>query len=191
MSKSLVRKPYTVIATKNSLTAFEVEADEGIGKEIGKISKNEGEKINAIGFKPLVLLIGGYFLINENGKNLYVREGDVVTQYKYSVVKQPLTFEVTKDKDEESWGRANYAASKFSTMKIQTASNYVIENFNPITQNDIALKINRQPKGQNSVYEVKCITQNPNINKEILEKQVAYYIVSGLQEDPDFPETKK
>ena len=44
----------------------------------------------------------------------------------------PLTFKVPKEKEEEVWGRIQSFIAKYSSMKIQVATDYVVETYNPL-----------------------------------------------------------
>ncbi len=51
--------------------------------------------------------------------------------YVQRAIKIPLTFKVSREKEEEVWGRIQSFIAKYSSMKIQIATDYVIETYNP------------------------------------------------------------
>ena len=93
----------------------------------------------------------------------------------------PLTFTVPKDNSDEAWSRVNSFIAKYSTMKIQTASDYIIETFNPINNfHAFGYTANRMTKGDEVEISVtgtwywgqkKAATRNAHI--------LALYAVTG------------
>lgn len=53
------------------------------------------------------------------------------SNYMSRVRAQPLVFEVPKAQAADVWGRIQSFVGKYSSMKIQTATDYVIETFDP------------------------------------------------------------
>ena len=51
--------------------------------------------------------------------------------YIKKAMQTPLTFKVPREKEEEVWGRIQSFIAKYSSMKIQVATDYVIETYNP------------------------------------------------------------
>lgn len=77
--------------------------------------------------------------------------------YLARVMATPLTFTVPKDKSDEVWGRINNFIAKYSTMKIQTASDYIIETYNPTDNiNAWGYMANRMVKGDEVEISVTC-----------------------------------
>ena len=70
----------------------------------------------------------------------------------------PLTFTVPKDKSDEAWGRVNSFIARYSTMKIQTASDYIIQTYNPTDKfNAYGYTANRMTKGDAVEISVDCV----------------------------------
>ena len=103
--------------------------------------------------------------------------------YLSKALAMPLTFSVPNAKAEETWNRINVFISKYSSMKIQTATNYNIETYNPTDTNEYAYKASRLLKGEETEFVVNCFSGGafegvkniPNQNAHIL----AYYAFSG------------
>jgi hypothetical protein len=101
--------------------------------------------------------------------------------YLSRVMAAPLTFTVPKDKSDEAWARVNSFIAKYSTMKIQTASEYIIETYNPIDNfHAYGYTANRMTKGNEVEISVtgtwywgqkKTATRNAHI--------LALYAVTG------------
>jgi hypothetical protein len=61
---------------------------------------------------------------------------------------------------EAAWGRAQYWVSKNSTMKVQTASDFLLVTYNPIEwypKPQYGYQVNRVPIGENVTFEVECL----------------------------------
>jgi hypothetical protein len=100
--------------------------------------------------------------------------------YLKEAVDTPLVFTAPKDKSDEIWGRINAFIGKYSSMKIQTASNYIIETFNPSNLLEFGYSANRAPKGDDVEFTVSCFTgvgskNIPTQNAHLL----AYYALTG------------
>lgn len=106
------------------------------------------------------------------------------------VEKQPLTFNVHKDKDKEAWSRAQGFVSKYTSMKIQNTSENNIETYNPTNSKNqygfnYGYKVSRLPMGDSTEYTVVCQSDNMfdgggTRNAHIM----AYYIVNGTIKYP-------
>ena len=69
----------------------------------------------------------------------------------------PLTFTVPKDKSDEAWGRVNSFIVKYSTMKVQTVSDYIIQTYNPIDNfHAWGYTANRMTQGDAVEISVTC-----------------------------------
>ena len=74
----------------------------------------------------------------------------------------PLTFKVSREKEEEVWGRIQSFIAKYSSMKIQIATDYVIETYNP-TEGETSLetrfgyKAIKTPVGNEVEFKVECV----------------------------------
>lgn len=99
----------------------------------------------------------------------------------------PLEFTILKSEADEAWGRAQSWVGKFSSMKLQIATDFVIQTYNPgFTDVDFGYYVTKTPMGDNVQITVKCITGNwfcgtdAKTNAHIL----AYYIKTGELSNP-------
>jgi hypothetical protein len=77
-------------------------------------------------------------------------------------MRTPTTVFLDKDAAADAWGRAQSWVARFSSMKIQTVSDYVIATYNPpSTDVKFGYQITKTPEGSNSVsISVSCATGN-------------------------------
>lgn len=104
--------------------------------------------------------------------------------YVDTVMRQPTTFRVSKAQAEETWGRGQSFIGQHSSMKIQVATDYVLQTYNPSDQSygiDYGYYLTRTPAGEDVGFNVRCLTNNmfaggdANRNAHIL----AHYMVTG------------
>ncbi|MFC1595651.1 hypothetical protein ACFL3X_01930 [Gemmatimonadota bacterium] len=104
------------------------------------------------------------------------------TTYLAKVNAHPLEFTIPKSEDADAWGRAQSFIGRFSSMKLQTVTDYVIQTFNP-SESDVSYGyyVTKTPLGDEIQYTIQCNCGNmfggadANQNGRIL----AYYISSG------------
>lgn len=87
-------------------------------------------------------------------------EGPEDAAYLKAAMATPLTFTVPAEKSEETWSRINSFISKHSSMKIQTASDYIIETYNP-GAGQFAYSANRATRGDAAEFTVACVSGGP------------------------------
>ena len=74
----------------------------------------------------------------------------------------PLRFTVPKDQAGEAWGRAQSFVGRFSSMKLQNATDYVIQTYNPVGSNVAwGYQITRTPLGDRHQFDVVVVQGNP------------------------------
>ncbi len=95
---------------------------------------------------------------------------------------QPLTFTVPKEQAGDAWGRAQSFVGRFSSMKLQTASEFVIQTFNPVGSSvAYGYYVTRTPLGAEHQFEVQCVfgnmfsAEDANANAHL----AAHYISTG------------
>jgi hypothetical protein len=82
-------------------------------------------------------------------------------EYLSKVMQAPLEFSIPKDKSEEVWGRIQSFIGRYSSMKIQVATDYVLQTYNPQESAvDFGYYANRTPQGDEVGFEVRCICGN-------------------------------
>lgn len=98
------------------------------------------------------------------------------------LLKEPLTFAVPKDQAAEVWGRIQSFIGKYSNMKIQIATDFVVETFNPPDGWHLAYRANKAPAGEVVEITVECFdgyiigsSRRAKMNSHVL----AYYARTG------------
>jgi hypothetical protein len=95
----------------------------------------------------------------------------------------PLKFTLAKSEAEDAWGRAQSFIGRFSSMKIQTATDYVIQTYNPVGSGiNFGYYITKTPLGDEVEIEVQCPTDNMFSGKDadINAHIAALYIDTGM-----------
>jgi hypothetical protein len=102
--------------------------------------------------------------------------------YVQKVAAFPTRFTIPKTELPDAWGRAQSFISQYSDMKIQIATNNVIQTYNPSDSSiDIGYSVNNAPMGNNAIVTVKCLNtyignvKRANFNAHAL----AYYMKTG------------
>lgn len=97
----------------------------------------------------------------------------------------PLTFKVPKEKEEEVWGRIQSFIAKYSSMKIQIATDYVVETYTPLEVKmgdpkwpgaNFGYEAVKTPMGDEVEFEVKCVTGDPSGYCELMAGYNAHYL---------------
>lgn len=73
----------------------------------------------------------------------------------YRAMQQPIPVVVAKDKAEEAWGRIQSFIAQYADMKIQIATDYVIETYNPL-HHEFFYKAIKTPKGNTVEFILQC-----------------------------------
>lgn len=92
------------------------------------------------------------------------------------------TFTVPKAEEEVTWGRIQSFIGKYSSMKIQTASDYIIETYNPSSGDmDYGYSAVRTPMGDEVEFTVRCVCGNMFAGKSAAQnaRVLAYYAKTG------------
>jgi hypothetical protein len=94
----------------------------------------------------------------------------------------PLEFEVSKDIATDAWGRAQSFIGRFSSMKLQSATDYMIQTYNP-TDNGVnyGYNITKTPLKDTVQITVQCSSNNMFAGGDATKNAhiLAYYISSG------------
>jgi len=113
------------------------------------------------------------------------KEPTPLQSYVTRAEQSPLTFKVSKEREEEVWGRIQSFIAKYSSMKIQVATDYVIETYNPskIEVRDpkwpganFGYEAIKTPMGDEVEFEVKCVTGDPSKYYELIAGYNAHYL---------------
>ena len=106
-------------------------------------------------------------------------------KYRNKAFTYPTTFTVPTSNAEESWARAQSFVAQYSTMKIQTVTQYILQTYTPTRTMEWGYNVTRSPIGDKTQFSVQGFAGNmfdgklANRNASIL----AYYMATGeLQE---------
>ena len=91
----------------------------------------------------------------------------------------PLEFTIPKGEADEAWGRAQSFIGRYSSMKLQIATDFIIQTYNPGSLSGFGYYVTKTPMGDNVQITVQGLTDiylaSANQNAHIL----AYYIKTG------------
>lgn len=96
----------------------------------------------------------------------------------------PTQFTMDKSEAADAWGRAQSFIGRFSSMKLQTATDYVIQTYTP-TQADAGItfgyNVTKTPAGDVVQFDVSCSSNNVFAAGESMQnaRALAYYIKTG------------
>lgn len=99
------------------------------------------------------------------------------------VMSTPLVFTIPKENNEDTWGRIQSFIGKYSSMKIQTATDFVIETYNP-SESDVkyGYSVTKTPIGDEYEIEVRCYCGNIFVSEKTIAQNahiLAYYALTG------------
>lgn len=124
------------------------------GDSVGVLRK--GDTLTALaGHRYVDFITGGTvgeYLIAYRNDSGYVKWPGVFEAWE--AVPTHFTLPLSQDKD--AWARANYYVGEHATMKIQVSTDYKIETFNTITDDDRSFAISRLPQGDQVTYDVSA-----------------------------------
>ncbi len=104
------------------------------------------------------------------------------TAFHAKAAAQPLKFSVHKSQDEETWGRAQAFVARYSRMKMQVVTDYVIQTYTPEgAEVKYGYYINRAPVGDSLLYQVDCLYSNELTDKKAIANAhyLAYYMTTA------------
>lgn len=83
---------------------------------------------------------------------------------------------------EAAWGRAQVAVNRYSNMKIQVATDYLVETYNPIDYGDFGCAVERSPiSGERTSISARCVAHSPWHDEEakIRGKKIMWFVERG------------
>lgn len=124
-------------------------------------------------------------------------------EYLKAATAQPLSFELPKAKSEEAFGRASEFLVNYSSMKLQIATDFVLQTFNPALgaanmgrldsgTASYGYGVSRRPVGDKVLFKVECFS----LSHAMYQKQIdassarnahilAYFIATGKLDHPE------
>ena len=94
----------------------------------------------------------------------------------------PLEFTIPKSEADEAWGRAQCFIGKYSSMKLQIVTDFVIQTYNPINHDvKYGYYVTKAPMGDKVQITVQCNVGNMFFHDEAITNAhiLAYYIKTG------------
>lgn len=99
----------------------------------------------------------------------------------------PLDFTVPNSDAEMAWGRAQSFIGRFSSMKLQTVTDYVIQTYNPSSSGvAYGYYVTKTPLGDSMQFVVQCNTGNLFAMRDAVNNAhvLAYYMKTGELVNP-------
>lgn len=182
-SGKLVKSQIALVANTKEAELFAYEKASGSkGSALRKASFRIGDKYLGAGL--LTDAIGlQWYLLPVISDTVFVRRGDFLTEKMYTLQSQPLRFAVPKSKDSEVWSRASYFVTKYSDMKIQSQTDFLLQTYNPTEQYKIGFSITRQIRGEQVEFEVRVL--GSSLFFVWIDKRCSYYMQNGEEIIPE------
>lgn len=101
-------------------------------------------------------------------------------EYLNKAMETPLTFTIQREDAEEAWGWIKKFIGKYSSMRIQKETDYLIETYTP-SGIRYGYSATRSPRGDEVEFEVKCFSGNVFLEEEAERNAhiLAYYALNG------------
>jgi len=112
--------------------------------------------------------------------NLFIKLTPEEEVYLEKAMSQPLTFIVYIEESEQKWALAQSFIAKYSTMKIETITDYLLETYTPYGDR-MGYKVIRTPTKEGDEFCIVCSYDNPFSKNNALQSAhiFAYYLVTG------------
>jgi len=127
----------------------------------------------------IVVLIASVFLFSCAAQAPFTQQE---TAFAQKANNYPTTFSLPNDKAEEAWARAQLFIAQYSNMKIQIATQYVLQTYNPVGAVPIyGYNITRTPAQNETRFTVQCMHSNMWSGKEAQQNasMLSYYMATG------------
>jgi hypothetical protein len=106
-------------------------------------------------------------------------------KYAVAIMAHPLEFTVPLSDDQEVWGRAQYFLNKYGDMKVQVATDFMVETYNPISGGDCGYSVNRLPSKTGVTFTVNANYKAASMLEDALSRAtqnahvLAYFMKTG------------
>jgi len=130
--------------------------------------------------KFMILSILIIFLYSCMPANLFVKLTPEEKIYLEKAMAQPLTFIVDAKDSELKWALAQSFIAKYSPMKIETITEYLLETYSPYGTR-FGYKVIRTPLEEGDEFDVRCLYDNPFSKNDAYQSAhiFAYYLATG------------
>lgn len=128
--------------------------------------------------KKLIVILS-LFLLSCASTIIYSKEQ---SDYLVKIRQFPLEFEMPKEQVEEAWGRAQSFIGRYSSMKLQIVTDYVIQTYNPVGIGaEFGYYVTKTPMGVMVQFTVQCNVNNSLLNDHAMDNAhiLASYIKTG------------
>jgi uncharacterized lipoprotein len=114
--------------------------------------------------------------------------------YRSEAMAHPLTWTMPKAAAADAWGRAQTWIAQHSSMKIQIATDYVLQTYNPDSEGwatKYGYNVSASPAGESVQITVTCTSGTPYRDEQIAVNAhlLAYYMSSGKPTPAEAVET--
>ena len=122
-----------------------------------------------------IFALAGCAQIERN--NLYPQQQEQLDK----AMAQPLHFDIPASESTAAWGRAQDYLARYSRLKLQTATNDLLETYNPTDYGEVGYKINRIEGHVSTQFTVDAYTADSNVATLARRDAhlLAYYIAVG------------
>lgn len=168
----------TMVAVKDNPDTYAYDGLTDVGSVVGTFPVRKDEKIRAItSLKYADATLPLWYVAQDpsNGKKVCLKSEDVVPEKFWMLMQIKTVFSLPRTQEAEVWSRANYYISNNGTMKIQTATDFFIQTYNPTDLYGVGFKVTKMVKGDSCEYEVAGI----GYYSEADAKRCAYYMQTG------------
>jgi hypothetical protein len=176
-----MRSSQHVVVAKPSPPLFRYEKSGDIGGQIGTLQAAPGDTLSSCGKHVGGAFSKSYYLLTNDPDTVWVTDGDVLSLDDYAFSLQLTKFRLPKDQDPGAWARATQYIVNHSDMKVQTASDNLIQTYNPIDGAKIGFTITRVPMGDYVEYDVVCMSPNMFVDRVGHARRLAYFMVTGIE----------
>lgn len=118
-----------------------------------------GDSFEAYAFVSGSNAMGGDFtmmyLTVENGDSIWVSGKRIVDEDEWECLGNGGKVTIPKSEGDDAWGRATVFVNKHSDMKIQVASDNIIDTYNPTKPGYRGYTITRRSSGDNVIIEIE------------------------------------
>lgn len=171
--------PKAVLLTKNSPPVFRNMADPDSKDSAGVLPKNVGDTVYVLGRVTRSSPVLDRFIYHDGKDSLWLDDAATIDRMIYLLTGKK--FQVKKDEDPACWARATVFVTKHSDMKIQTASDNIIQTYNPIDGAKKGFLVTRVPMGDMVEYEITCFSPNMFVNTYQYACEMGFYMKTGRE----------
>jgi hypothetical protein len=134
----------------------------------------DGDSVIVIGHQ------GDYYYAVAGSDTGFVEKADLISSREFQVKKIPLVFKLPMSESDDAWGRANLYLSNNSSMKVQTASDYLLETYNPTSVGRIGFSITRSPVKDSVLFTVKSVPFGSTEREIRMADREARYLAQAI-----------